>query len=59
MQGSKRKLRAGVWELRGELGVDPITGKREQFSETFHGPAWAADERLRDLIDQRVPARSD
>jgi len=39
VEGSKRKLKAGVWELRGELGVDPITGKRKQFSETFHGPA--------------------
>jgi hypothetical protein len=57
--GSKRKLKAGVWELRGELGVDPITGKRKQFSETFHGPARAADQRLRDLIDQQAPSRSD
>jgi integrase len=48
-----------VWELRGDLGVDPITGKRKQFSETFHGPARAADQRLRDLIDQQAPSRSD
>jgi integrase len=59
VQGSKRKLKAGVWELRGELGVDPITGKRKQFSETFHGAARAADQRLRDLIDQQAPSRSD
>ena len=48
-----------MWELRGDLGVDPITGKRKQFSETFHGPARAADQRLRDLIDQQAPSRSD
>jgi hypothetical protein len=58
-RGSKRKLRGGVWELRVDLGVDPITGKRKQFSETFHGPARAADQRLRDLIDQQAPSRSD
>ena len=27
MQGSKRKLRTGVWELRVSLGKDPATGK--------------------------------
>ena len=59
MQGSKRKLKPGVWELRGERGADPITGKRKQFSETFHGPARAADQRLRDLIDREAPSRSD
>jgi hypothetical protein len=59
VQGSKRKLKAGVWELRGELGVDPITSKRKQFSETFHGSARAADKSLRDLIDQQAPSRSD
>jgi hypothetical protein len=56
VQGSKRKLKAGVWELRGELSVDPITSKRRQFSETFHGPARASDQRLRDLIDQQSPS---
>jgi integrase len=59
VQGSKRKLKVGVWELRGELGVDPMTGKRKQFSETFHGSAREADQRLRDLIDQQAPSRSD
>jgi len=51
--------RQAKWELRGELGVDPITGKRKQFSETFHGQARAADQRFRGLIDQRAPSRSD
>jgi hypothetical protein len=59
VQGSKRKLKAGVWELRGQLGVDPIAGNRKEFSETIHGPARVADQRLRDLIDQQAPSRSD
>jgi len=50
MRGSKRKLRAGVWELRVSLGKDPATGKYRQISKTFHGPARAADDALRDAL---------
>jgi excisionase family DNA binding protein len=28
-----------VWELRVDLGTDPISGKRKQLSRTFHGSA--------------------
>ncbi len=59
MRGSKRKLKDGVWELRVDLGTDPITGKRKQLSRTFRGPARAADQALRDLVDQQAPSRSD
>lgn len=59
MRGSKRKLKDGVWELRVDLGTDPITGKRKQLSRTFHGPARAADQALRDLVDEQAPSRSD
>lgn len=59
MRGSKRKLKEGVWELRVDLGADPITGKRKQLSRTFRGPARAADQALRDLVDQQAPSRSD
>ena len=59
MRGSKRKLKEGVWELRVDLGRDPITGKRKQVSRTFRGPARAADQALRDLVDQQAPSRSD
>ena len=52
MRGSKRKLRTGVWELRVALGKDPVTGKYRQLSRTFHGPARAADDALRDLVDK-------
>ena len=48
-----------MWELRGEQVVIPIPGKRKQFFETFRGSARAADQRLRDLIDQQAPSRSD
>jgi integrase len=53
------KLKEGVWELRVDLGTDPITGKRKQLSRTFRGPARAADQALRDLVDQQAPSRSD
>jgi integrase len=59
VRGSKRKLKEGVWELRVELGTDPVTGKRKQLSKTFRGPARAADQALRDLVDQQAPSRSD
>jgi hypothetical protein len=36
-----------------------MTGKRKQLSRTFHGPARAADQALRDLLDQQAPSRSD
>ena len=52
MRGSKRKIRTGVWELRVSLGKDPATGKYRQLSRTFHGPARAADDALRDLVDK-------
>ena len=59
MRGSKRKLRAGVWELRVSLGKDPATGKYRQISKTFHGPARAADDALRDLVDKYGDAQED
>jgi integrase len=52
-------LKDGVWELRVDLGADPMTGKRKQLSRTFHGPARAADQALRDLLDEQAPSRSD
>ena len=55
MQGSKRKLREGVWELRLTLGKDPVTNKYRRLSKTFHGNARAADSALRDLIDEQAP----
>jgi integrase len=59
VRGSKRKIKDGVWELRVSLGKDPLTGKWKQLSKTFHGPARAADDALRDLIDQQAPSRTD
>ena len=48
-----------MWELRVSLGKDPVTDKYKVRSKTFHGSARAADEALRDLIDQQAPSRSD
>lgn len=52
--GPKRQIRPGVWELRVSLGNDPATGKLRQLSRTFHGGSRAADEALRDLVDQQA-----
>lgn len=59
MQGSKRKLRTGVWELRVSLGKDPASGKYRQLSRTFHGSARAADDALRDLVEKHGEGRQD
>ena len=59
VRGSKREIKRGVWELRVSLGKDPVTEKYKVRSKTFHGSARAADEALRDLIDQQAPSRSD
>jgi integrase len=58
VQGTKRKRREGVWEVRAYLGRDPVTGKPRQISKTVYGGAKAADEALRDLIEKQAP-RSD
>jgi integrase len=59
VRGSKRKLKSGVWELRVSLGKDPATGKYRQISKTFHGPARAADDALRDLVDKHGGVQTD
>ena len=52
-------LKEGVWELRVHLGRDTTTVKRKQRSQTFGGPAQAADQALRYFVDQWAPSRSD
>jgi integrase len=59
VQGSKRKRREGVWEVRAFIGRDPVTGKVRHVSKTVHGSAKQADAVLRDLIDTQVPSRPD
>jgi hypothetical protein len=59
VRGSKRELRAGLWEPRVSLGYDPATGKCHQVSKTFHGGARTADAALRDLVDQHAQGRTD
>ena len=43
----------------GRSGSRSDHRQAQAFSETFHGPPRAADQRLRDLIDQQAPSRSD
>ena len=59
VRGSKREIKRGVWELRVSLGKDPVTEKYKVLSKTFHGSARAADEALRDLVDQQGSGRAD
>jgi integrase len=59
VRGSKREIKRGVWELRVSLGKDPVTEKYKVRSKTFHGTARAADDALRDLVDEQAPSRSD
>lgn len=59
VRGTKRKRREGVWEIRVYIGRDPVTGKPKQISRTIHGSARAADEALRDLIENQAPTRVD
>ena len=59
MQGSKRKKREGVWEVRAFIGRDPVTGKVRHVSKTVHGSSRQADDVLRDLIETQVPSRPD
>ena len=59
VRGSKREIKRGVWELRVSLGKDPVTEKYKVLSKTFHGSARAADDALRDLVDQQGSGRAD
>jgi len=57
MRGNIRRRGVDKWELRVYLGRDPVTGRPQQKSETFHGSRRDADRRLRDLIDEREKGR--
>jgi integrase len=59
VQGTKRKRREGVWEVRVYIGRDPVSGKPKQVSKTIHGGSRAADAALRDLIENQAPSRVD
>jgi integrase len=59
VRGTKRKRRAGVWELRVFVGRDPVTGNPVQMSKTFHGSSREADSALRDLVDKYGEGRPD
>lgn len=58
--GSKRELGRDRWELRVNLAVDPVTGRRRQLSQTFRGSEKAANVALAKLVaktqERRTPA---
>lgn len=47
--GTMRERRPGVWQLRVAAGVDAISGKRIEITETFRGSKRAAATRLAEL----------
>lgn len=56
-----RSVRSSVVSVSCESpsATDPVTEKYKTLSKTFHGSAKAADEALRNFIDQQAPERSD
>ncbi len=52
MRGHVRLKKSGSWEIFVEMGREPKTGKRKQYSETIKGTKKQAEHRLAELIDQ-------
>lgn len=52
MRGSKQRRldRGGAWELRVDVGRDPVTGKRRQRSRLFRGSSREADRELAKMV---------
>ena len=53
MAGSIRKRSKGSWELKVELGKDPVTGRRVRRYENFKGTRRDAEQRLTHLLLER------
>ncbi|MHB8334282.1 MAG: site-specific integrase [Acidimicrobiales bacterium] len=50
MSGSLRQKSRGVWEIRFEVGRDPLSGKRRQISRSIHGSKREAQQALNALV---------
>jgi integrase len=50
MRGSLREKRPDYWEVRVEIGVDAVTGKRSQISKVVRGTRREAERSLNELI---------
>src|SRR5690348_16558155 len=53
MQGHIRKQSKGSWELKFDLGRDPLSGKRVTKYVTFRGPKRKAQDELTRLLAHR------
>src|SRR5262245_32962388 len=53
-----RQRRPGVWEIRVAAGTDPVTGRTQQRSVTFHGSEEDADAYRSALAAERHARRS-
>jgi integrase len=47
----------GYWELRVDLGADPVTGQRRRISRGFRGGKRAAENALRELVSEVMGGR--
>ena len=50
MRGGLRERSPGVWEVRAEVGRDPVSGRRRQISRTFRGNKRGAEKLLNALV---------
>ena len=50
MRGGLRERSTGVWEVRAEVGRDPVSGRRRQISRTFRGNKRGAEKLLNTLV---------
>ncbi|HHV63187.1 MAG TPA: site-specific integrase [Firmicutes bacterium] len=50
MAGSIRKRGENSWEIKAELGRDPMTGKRRRIFKTIRGTKRDAEKALRDIL---------
>ena len=56
MRGSMRQRSEGSWELRVFVGLDPLTGRRQDVTKTIRGGKRDAQRALAALVSGPAPA---
>ena len=57
-KGTVKEVRPGVWRVRIDAGVDPLTGKRIQVSKVVHGGIRAAEHELKKLSGSALEGKA-
>ncbi len=57
-KGTVKEVRPGVWRVRVDAGMDPLTGKRIQVSKVVHGGIRAAEHELKKLAGAAVEGKA-